>query len=86
MDWTGSHMDDEDYEEELFLVGEQPGVKDAKAPSNLSLEERMQKAKELQEKVRAKRAAEEIANEKEREAARKLNDKEAMKMKRVLEE
>ena len=44
MDWTGAHMDDEDYEEELFMVGEQPNVK---APSNLSLEERIAKSKEL---------------------------------------
>lgn len=50
MDWINSHMDDEDFQEELFMVGEAPGK--MKAPSNLSLEERMAKAKELQEKVR----------------------------------
>lgn len=46
MDWINSHMDDEDYEEALFIVGEIPGK--IRPPSNLTIEERMQKAKELQ--------------------------------------
>lgn len=43
MDWIQEHMDDEDFQEELVIVGKQES-----ASANLTLEERQAKAMELQ--------------------------------------
>jgi len=42
MEWIEKHCDDEDFNEELMIVGQSEQKK-----SNLTLEERQQKAKEL---------------------------------------
>ena len=46
MDWIDQHRGDADFEEELFIVTENPNAKPS-AMSNLTKEEKLAKAKEL---------------------------------------
>lgn len=81
MEWIDQHMDDADFEEELVIVAQQE-----KPKSNLTLEERMEKAKELQARVRAKRMADDAKLARENEEARRIGDKELAAAKKLAEE
>jgi len=74
MQWIEGHMDDPDYEEPLLIVGQSKGSSSggggagAKGPSafsQLSKEEKIQAAKEMQAKIREKRAKEDAENKAE---------------------
>ena len=83
MDWIQEHQEDEDFYQEEFIAEE--GAADPNKPK-LSKEERIQKAKELQERLRKKRAEEEKKLEEQREIDRIKNTKELQKAKRKMEE
>jgi uncharacterized UBP type Zn finger protein len=84
LDWINAHSEDADFNEELFIVGQEEQA--AKPKSNLTKEEAAQKARELQAKIRAKRQAEEEKNAIESEAMRKKMDKEITEAKKINEE
>ena len=67
MDWINEHMEDEDFNEELVIVGSN----DQPTGYKMTLEERQAKAVELQREIRAKQAAKEKQRAIENEAARK---------------
>lgn len=67
MDWINEHMEDEDFNEELVIVGSN----DQPSGYKMTLEERQAKALELQREIRAKQAAKEKQRAIENEAARK---------------
>jgi len=81
-EWIEKHCDDADFEEELQIVGQEAG----KPKSNLTKEEKIAKAAELQKQVRARMAAQEEAQSKESEATRIKMDKEMAALKRVDDE
>lgn len=58
-EWIDQHSNDADFEEELFIVGQEDGPKRDPNKPKLSKEEAMAKAKALQEQIRKKRAEEE---------------------------
>jgi uncharacterized UBP type Zn finger protein len=71
MDWINDHMEDEDFNEELIIVGQPES-----ASSKLTLEERQAKAAQLQKEVRARMDAKEKVRTIENEASRKKLEKE----------
>lgn len=82
MEWIEAHMDDADFQEPLVIVGQA----ESKPKSNLTPEEKLAKAKELQERARAIRAKKEAENAKESEEMRKRIDKEMAAAKKKAEE
>ena len=84
IDWINQHCEDADFEEPLMIVGQAEGS--SKPKSNLTKEEKLAKAKELQEQIRKKRAEEDAKNARENEAARRLADQELAKAKKINEE
>ena len=85
MEWIEKHCDDADFQEELVIVA-QDNNESSRPKSNLTPEERLLKAKELQATVRARMAAKEEANAKESEATRIKMDKEMAAAKRIDDE
>jgi len=81
MDWINEHMDDEDFNEELVIVGQQES-----AGSKYTLEERQAKAAQLQKEVRARIEAKDKQRAIENEAARKKLDKEMAAAKLINDE
>jgi hypothetical protein len=80
MDWIDKHREDADFEEELFIITEQPGGAGGNsAMSNLTKEEKIAKARELQKQIREKRMKEEAAQKEENDKARREADKELAK-------
>lgn len=90
MDWIEQHKNDADFEEELFIVVQQPGAAAAGGTNSmfagLTKEEKLAKAKELQQQIRARKAKEEAAMAFENEQARKKADKELAAAKRLADE
>lgn len=82
MEWIEAHMDDPDFQEPLVIVGQQ----ESQPKSNLTAEEKLAKAKELQARARAIRAQKEAENAKESEEMRKRMDKELAAAKKKAEE
>ena len=82
MEWIEAHMDDADFQEPLVIVGQA----ESKPKSTLTPEEKLAKAKELQERARAIRAKKEAENAKESEEIRKRMDKEIAAAKKQAEE
>lgn len=80
--WISEHSDDPDFLEELQIVGQEESAK----KSTLTKEERLQKAKELQESIRRKRAAEEKRLKEEQEKSRIASTKQMQEIKRKMEE
>ena len=75
-------MDDSDFNEELRIVGQG----ESKPKSNLTKEEKLQKAKELQAEIRRKRVAEEKRLKEEQEKQRILSTKQMQEVKRKMED
>lgn len=79
MEWITQHQEDPDFEQEEFLA-EEP-AEDPNKPK-LTKEERIKAAMELQQRIRAKREAEDKKLEEERELQRIKGTKELQKAKR----
>lgn len=84
IDWIQQHQQDPDFLVEEFLA-EDPTSEDPNKPK-LTKEEKIAAAKELQQKLRAKREAEEKRLAEEREKNRIKSTKELQKAKKKMEE
>jgi hypothetical protein len=84
MDWIQQHQEDADFLVEEFLA-EDPTSEDPNKPK-LTKEEKIAAAKELQQRLRAKREAEEKKLEEEREKNRIQSTKELQKAKKIMDE
>lgn len=82
LEWINNHMDDEDYNEELFL---DPDAS-ANAGPAMTPEEAKIKALELQRQLRERHAAKQAAHEREKEANRIINERKAIAAKKEYEE
>ena len=82
LQWIDEHSEDPDFNEELRIVGQTESA----PKSTLTKEERIAKAKALQEEIRRKRAAEEKRLQEEQEKNRVKYAKEMSEMKRKVEE
>ena len=83
LDWISQHDQDPDFHEELRVVGQAQGEKPV---SKLTAEEKKQKAKELQEAIRKKRAEEDKRIAEEAEKNRVRIAKELTEAKRKMDE
>ncbi|CDW78340.1 pub domain-containing protein [Stylonychia lemnae] len=84
LDWISAHSDDSDFHEALQVVGQSEATSGPK--STLTKEEKLKKAKELQESIRKKRAEEEKRLNEEREKQRVHGAKAMSEVKRKMEE
>lgn len=80
LEWIMEHSNDPDFEEALMIVGQSD--EPAKSTSNLTKEERIEKAKELQSSIRKKRAGDELKLGRENEAQRVKSTKEMSEVKK----
>lgn len=83
MEWITQHQDDADFLQEEFIAEE--SAEDPNKPK-LTKEEKMQKAKELQDRLRKKREAEDKKLAEQQEEDRKRFNKELQMAKRKMEE
>jgi uncharacterized UBP type Zn finger protein len=83
MSWIDAHQEDADYLEELTIVGQS---EKAKPVSNLTKEEKIQKATELQAAIRERNRIEHAKNTLENEKNRAAMDKEIAAAKKLNEE
>jgi len=86
LEWIEMHSNEPDFEEELFIVGQEDGPKRDPNRPKLSKEEALQKAKELQETIRKKRKEEEKKQNEENEKQRIASTKMMQEAKRKLDE
>jgi uncharacterized UBP type Zn finger protein len=83
MAWIDAHQEDADYMEELTIVGQS---EKAKPVSNLTKEEKIKKATELQAAIRERNRIEHAKNTLENEKNRAAMDKEIAAAKKLNEE
>lgn len=84
LEWIDQHSDDADFNEELKIVGKEEGS--IKPVSNLTKEEKIQKAKDLQKAMQKRRAEEEKKLGEDQEKNRIRIAKDLSEAKRKMEE
>mmetsp|Transcript_10040 Transcript_10040/g.9979 ORF Transcript_10040/g.9979 Transcript_10040/m.9979 type:complete len:144 (-) Transcript_10040:386-817(-) len=82
LEWISEHQEDADFLEELVIVGQS----EEKPKSTLSKEEKLKKAKELQEQIRKRRVEEDKRNAEVSEKNRILATKQLQIAKRQMDE
>lgn len=87
MDWINEHMEDSDFNEQLFMVGQEgEGSLKKEYAGNLSKEERIAIAEEKIKAGRLRRAEEAKLQDHQREMNRMKDGKESVAAKRIFEE
>lgn len=88
MEWIDQNREAPDFEEQLFLVGqdESAGPKKPSIFEGMTKEEKMAKVQEMQRQAREKRLAQEAKDRAENERNRARADKELAAAKRIADE
>lgn len=87
LEWIGEHNEDPDFNEQMFIVGQDgEGELKQQYQGNLSKEERIKIAEEKIKAARLKRAEDEKINAIEMEKNRILNNKAMQEAKRINDE